>query len=384
MKRFLSVILSAVLLLTAFIPCVYAKNDSASLKFDENGKFKIMLIADTHYTDQVYDECTEFFNLVLDDEKPDLVVFMGDNVKGYWVGSTPMSVKSAISRLVEPVAKRNIPYTAIYGNHDYQTLVAKSLQTKYFNMYDSCIMENGYTYLHRKANCSYLIKDSKGEKDIYNLITLDSGTKDAEEKLMPVLTQQIDWYKETVSSLKEKNGGEVIPSIVFQHIPIYEVEKLFEKSDETNENAVKCSAIANPGYYVLKDGVDGELRGSPKVPYTNTGEYDAFAQMGDVKGVFFAHDHKNTYCGTTDDGIMLGAVPTSGFQSSGDNDLRGVRIIELDENDLNKIETRCVFYEDYKDEDVSWKGGNYPEQKKDYDTSLRFSMIWEYFLYLFK
>ncbi len=378
LKRTMCIFICALMLALSIAPAGFAAEKN-TLKFREDGTFRIMQISDAHFTDQVYPEVVEFINKALDDYKPDFVVFTGDNVTGGWFMSTPLSVKYAIDKLVSPVADRKIPFTAIFGNHDWQTVTPKRLQIKFYQKYESCMMEIGYSYLHRTANQNILVKSSDGTRDAYNLWFIDSGTKDIEDKMQPVLEQQIDWYKKTATELKEKNGGQVIPSLLFQHIPIYEVNKLFKKVEAGTEGAVNCSKEygENTFYVVDEEKATGTLGQGPGLPYRNSGEYDAFVQMGDVKGVFFGHDHKSDYCGVTDDGIMLCASRTVGFQSNGDGGKRGVRIIDINENEPENIDTFFVYYCDYFD-------GPYPEQKKDYDWKLRLKMIPEYILMMFR
>ena len=53
------------------------------LKFNGNGKFRIMQISDIQDTQFTSKNTIEFIAAALDREKPDLVVFSGDQVKGY-------------------------------------------------------------------------------------------------------------------------------------------------------------------------------------------------------------------------------------------------------------------------------------------------------------
>jgi hypothetical protein len=49
---------------------------------------------------------------MLDEEKPDLVVFTGDQLNGQ---ETSWDSKSVIAKVVGPVVDRKIPWTAIFG-----------------------------------------------------------------------------------------------------------------------------------------------------------------------------------------------------------------------------------------------------------------------------
>ena len=142
MKKFLAILMSAVLLLATFAFCVSAEDTNADpvLKFKEDGSFRIMQISDTHYTDQynvIRPLGITLINAMLDKYNPDLVVFTGDNIKGYFDLATPRSVLEAIDQLVSPVADRDIPFAVVFGNHDYQSMVPEKQQMVFFIFFHS-------------------------------------------------------------------------------------------------------------------------------------------------------------------------------------------------------------------------------------------------------
>ena len=88
-----------------------------------------MQIADLHYSvnvgscrDTTISPCTGSDNLtntllghVLDVEKPDMVVFTGDQLNGQ--GST-WDARSVLAKFAKAVTERGIPWAAVFGNHD--------------------------------------------------------------------------------------------------------------------------------------------------------------------------------------------------------------------------------------------------------------------------
>lgn len=371
-KRFFVLLLALVMMLSVLCPAAPAAAADKTLKFKADGTFRIMQISDTHCTDQVYPEVIAFLEKALDEYKPDLVVFTGDNVTGGWFMSTPLSVKSAIDQLVAPLDERGIPFTAVFGNHDWQTLCPKHLQTKFYQKHPSCLMERGYDYHHRTANNYLLIRDSADTGNVFNVWTIDSGSRDIHDEQNPVKEQQVEWYKKTSARITEENGGVPVPAFVFQHVPVEEVNKLFLPAEAGTEGAVRCSGFGEDVYYTLNTQMaSGELKGAVGIGQYNSGEYAAWVEMGDVIGAFFGHNHVNDYVGKTADGITLGECKSTGFQSRGDGGKRGVRIFDLNEENPAAFDTYMVFYCDYFDEP-------YPEQKKEYDNGLRLSMEWTY------
>ena len=95
--------------------------------------FKILQVADLHYTSHSSYSCrdpplgsvscseanmTQFLNSLFDVEKPDLVVFTGDQVMATDLGLTASEVKSAIYDFSEVAINRSIPWAIVFGNHD--------------------------------------------------------------------------------------------------------------------------------------------------------------------------------------------------------------------------------------------------------------------------
>ena len=55
------------------------------MKFNKNGKFKIMQITDIQEIYNVSNDTLKLLEAAVEKEKPDLVVYTGDQIKGYGV-----------------------------------------------------------------------------------------------------------------------------------------------------------------------------------------------------------------------------------------------------------------------------------------------------------
>lgn len=121
-----------------------------SLRF-KDGKFKIMQIADTQEIFGVNPDTVRLISLALDREKPDLVVFTGDQIKGYsatFKGDTRRKVTSTLSEIFRPIVERGIPFTATFGNHD-----------------NNCSLENSELMEIYKAFPGFLCSVPRNERD---------------------------------------------------------------------------------------------------------------------------------------------------------------------------------------------------------------------------
>ena len=81
-KALLAVVLCAAMLIAAASPAFAAVDDNGVLRFNKDGKLKIMQISDTQDIDIPREAMIMFMEKALDAEKPDLVVFTGDQIAG--------------------------------------------------------------------------------------------------------------------------------------------------------------------------------------------------------------------------------------------------------------------------------------------------------------
>ena len=110
MKTTFRILISFLLLSAGFIT---ASAQKPVLKFNQDGKFKIVQFTDTHviYGDSRSDVTMERMNEILDAEKPDLVIYTGDLIFG-------RPGKESLMQALEPVVTRGIPFAVTWGNHD--------------------------------------------------------------------------------------------------------------------------------------------------------------------------------------------------------------------------------------------------------------------------
>lgn len=108
-----------------------------------DGSFKVMQIADLQEIPAISPDTLKLMNAALDREKPDLVVFTGDQIKGYGItfrgGDRKKKVEDTLHRLLEPVVRRNIPFAPLFGNHDGQVGCTNQEQMQIYQRYEQCV-----------------------------------------------------------------------------------------------------------------------------------------------------------------------------------------------------------------------------------------------------
>ncbi|MBQ1552951.1 MAG: metallophosphoesterase [Clostridia bacterium] len=344
-KSVLSVILAFAMLACVLVPAVSARtSDQADtrLQFNEDGKFRILQIADIQ-DNPVLDAATRRLLIAgIESQKPDLIVLSGDNIAGYFCW-TKLMAKAAIASYMDIFAGYGIPVAMVYGNHDDEaTLANKAYQMSVYESYPNFVGCRGEDSLSWYGTYSVPIYSSTDANDIvFNVWMFDSGNYNDENDLGGygcVHKDQIEWYQRRSSELKARNGGEPVPSILFQHIVVPEIWDALAEVPAGTANAIEHDGR----YLALPDGSTGELCEAPCPPKYSNGQFAALRDGGDVIGMYFGHDHVNSW-ELEYQGVKLATSPGCGFTSYG-NGNRGFRVIDIDENDPWNYEDFLVDY----------------------------------------
>lgn len=349
MKKITAILLALVLMFTLVCP-VFAvhDNDTKTLRFNDDGKFKIMMINDVQDFDNPAKRSVEFIEKALDSEKPDLVVFAGDQLSDMFYTANYDKVKKAINNMIAPIEERDIPFLFTYGNHDHDRESAVSLadQASFYYSYNSCYADReGFG----SGTYNKVVYSHDGSKAALNIYMMDTNNKDENGGYGGVTAEQVEWYKAKSDELKAANGGEAVPSLLFQHIPVKEIYEFLLKSDAKNKDAVYSTVdhnwyVLNPEKMISETYVMGEAPCSEDLDKV-TGQYQAWLEKGDIIGAYFAHDHLNNFVGKTSDGIIMGYNSGTGFSTYGNGGNRTVRMFVIDENDVENYETYSVTYD---------------------------------------
>ncbi len=337
MKKVLSVLLSICMLFSLLTMSFAGYKEEAKLQFNSNGKFKILCLADVQDDYPMEPAVIQFINEALDFAAPDLVVFVGDNVVG--------EDFRAIGEMVAPLVERGIPFTYVYGNHDDEGGMAKEDQLAEYQKFPGCLAYDADPSLSGCATHNVPILSSDGSKVAFNIYCFDSGGSIRDENgewlgYDWVRADQIEWYNTTREALAAENGGELVPSIAFQHIiPQEPCQAIFVKSPfGLGDLTINCSDGTAYTFIPNITKYDGYIFEKSCPSYGNDGQWDAMVNGGDVLGLVVGHDHVNNFVANVD-GVDLIQTPGCTYNSYYDNFYQGARVIELNEEDLWSYET---------------------------------------------
>lgn len=310
----------------------------------KNGKLKVMQISDLQDTKNTSVDTLNFIDDAIAKVKPDFIIITGDqlDVVGLWGKGekAEKNVETAIRRLFSAIEKHNIPYVLTFGNHDRETGVSNEKQAEIYATLKNCICFDDINDDRPDVGTFNVpVLSSDGKRLPLNFFVMDTHSKTKGVGFEGVNDAQLDWYRKTGEELKAENGGETVPSMVFQHIPVSNIMGLFKEVPKGTKGA-ECDFVkGNKKYWVLDEEklFHNYTYGETPSMTLGTKQFDAMKAQGDVFAMYFGHDHYNSFAGKVD-GIDLGYCPGMGYNSYGTKH-RAFRVFEFDENDVKNYKT---------------------------------------------
>ncbi|KAI3722727.1 hypothetical protein L2E82_33780 [Cichorium intybus] len=223
-----------------------------------------------------------FINRMIKSEKPDLIVFTGDNIFGFDATDAASSMNAAFA----PAISSKIPWAAVLGNHDQESTLSREGVMKHIVTMKHTLSQlnpQGFKAIDGFGNYNLEVHGPEGtnsmNKSVLNLYFLDSGDYSTVSSIPGygwIKPSQQFWFQETSRNLKKKSKAKAkaeAPGLAYFHIPLPEYA-MFDKSNFTG---------------VRQEGISS--------PTVNSGFFTSIVEAGDVKALFTGHDHLNDFCG---------------------------------------------------------------------------------------
>ncbi|MBR5234133.1 MAG: metallophosphoesterase [Clostridia bacterium] len=307
------------------------------LKFN-NGRFRILQLSDIQEIANTNPDTINLTREIIAVAQPDLIVLTGDQIKGYGVtmqkGDAKTNAALTLNNILAPIKESGVPFTAVFGNHDVFGDADADFQWNIYKLYDNFLGEN-YDF-----DCLPVYDEYDNMK--FCVYCFDSGLK-IKGKYFPVKDELVNNYKAKRDSLYNENG-KYIPSLAFQHIPPADIYDCFDKVSKNTKgayqgaNSFKENYFALPSYAKNDRSFMGENAASPDEKGT---QVEAFKEKGDVLGLFFGHDHNNSFV-VKNGNLDLGYTQGLGFNIYGPGKNRGGRVFDIYENTPDKYETFTI------------------------------------------
>lgn len=354
MKKVFSLVLS-LLIIFALFPSAFAAGTPEKLTFNADGSFKILQLNDTQDTDKMNKKTESFIKAAIAKEQPDLIVVPGDMLSDMFIGATPNRIRAALASLGALFNDAKVPFAVTFGNHDHdlEDKVSTTEMMEVFRQFEYCVSQAGTTEGDPGSYAVPVYSSEDKSRIALNIYMMDTNNKNGTVTgYSGVYPHQVEWYKQKSDELKAANGGEAVPSLLFQHVPVKEIYQFVDRVTYKEADRA-CLSIDDRKWYALNessgligdDNVMGEAPCSEPLDHT-TGQYEAWLEKGDIIGAFFAHDHVNNFMGRTKEGIVLGYNGGTGFRAYGRGDHRSMRVFNISEDDVENYETHSIYYSD--------------------------------------
>ena len=313
-------------------------NCKRELRFDENGRFKILMLSDIQETLQYDERSLRDMDALIEKEQPDLVLLGGDICNGL-VLKTAQELGEYLDIFTAPMEKRGIPWAHVFGNHDHDIPVDAVEKTLLYERYVHCVSKHT-TGIHGTTNYMLPIKAHESDEIAFAVWGMDTGNR-IEETSIPyeedfekfnrprvqgpwdiLHFDQLMWYWNGSVEL-EKHCGNTVSALMMMHIAPWEFQYV----------------VDNPAY----TGCKGSTVEQMNIGYLNSGIVAAVLQRGDVKCIACGHSHEDCFEGEYA-GLKMCLDACAGYSPYGIDELRGGRVFILNEQQPEKIETHMVHY----------------------------------------
>ena len=150
------------------------------LKFSNNGKFKIVVFSDVQDQLPIHKRVIAIMEQALEREKPDLVVFLGDQTEMN-TKDPEVDFRRIIEQILAPVVSAEIPYAFVFGNHDDQcyycgTRADRDALLAVYQSIGDCRTVDAVPELYGTGTCKIPIYTSNCKNVAFNLWMVDSGS----------------------------------------------------------------------------------------------------------------------------------------------------------------------------------------------------------------
>ncbi len=257
------------------------------LNIDYVDDFTILQLTDIHLgiTTNLKEQ-EQYLNNLIDAASPHMIVITGDTFMN--------ASKNEVDFIYSYFDSLNIPWSIVWGNHDRQGFYAPNYVVDELSKYQNVIftnLKNDDVY----GDSNYVVNLKDENETIWRLYMLDSNSYYDEGSIAYnydiIRPDQIKWYEKAINYEEGFN----IPSLMFIHIPLPELSYAIEELK------------VNPHAYEYK----GELKEDSWPGYKNSHMFETIKKYHSTKGVFFGHDHLNTFAVNYEDVILSYGVKST-------------------------------------------------------------------------
>lgn len=272
--------------------------DSVTIKKSDDSEFKVVMFTDTHLNGKNEEDLMTVEHLIenITREKPDLVIFGGDNI------SSAVSYKRT-REFCQLMDNLGVYWASVLGNHDGEGVLrySKKQLAELYSSYEYCLMKPGVEDIDGHGNYTVNILNADDSiKEVFFFMDSGEYATDKEKAQYEVTGEgtydgvkasQVQWYKDKHDALTEEFGK--FKSVTVIHIPPFQSHYALDMEDKYLYGT-RNEGICEAGY--------------------DSGLFDALKEKGSCQAVYYGHDHVNDF-GVLYNGILLSYIQSSGYGS---------------------------------------------------------------------
>ncbi|MCR5484754.1 MAG: metallophosphoesterase [Clostridiales bacterium] len=255
----------------------------------------------------VGDFAEETMDKLVMSERPDLITMTGDNAFD----------SLAYLRLIDFIESYNIPWAPVMGNADHTGLVSEFWADYRLHHAKNCLFDYGPEGM---GDGNYFVNVTENGRIVHTLVFMDTHHEDEMKKgsYDHLYDSQIKWYEWVIKGVAEKERR-VVPSSVFIHIPVPEVQAAWDGAHDKNGDL--CPEYRSEPFCKMH-----EKNGAPLF---NNGFFALCKKLGSTKNIIFGHDHKNCFSLPLE-GITLTYAMKTGNGCYWERETNGGTVLRID------------------------------------------------------
>lgn len=290
--------------------------------------FKILQLTDIHVANKDDRERQyDFLNQLITKADPDMIIITGDLFT--------FADRTVMKELFAFFDSFGLPWTCVFGNHDEQCYFSVDELTKYLNDFGGSCLFRDLQDDDVNGNSNFYIDLEKDGELFEQLILMDSNRYCFGDYIGYdyIKQDQIDWYEAVVDDTTARNGGEVLDSLLFFHIPLPEWNDAWDAIESGSPDAE----------YIM--GVKNEKTCSPEY---NSGFFDKILEKDSSRLIAVGHDHLNNFL-VKYKGVYLSYGVNTTDRIYFTEELLGGRLFTLHSDHSLSFDDILLSYEDYKE-----------------------------------
>jgi hypothetical protein len=224
----------------------------------------------------------------VENTKPDFIIITGDSVFPLGIMSFSLNNYVPMVQLASFMRNLGIPWAITFGNHDTED-IATNTETEISDIFAKFSFSKTHSLLYPeiqpsitgRSNQIILLNNLDGSiRQALFLIDSNDYRSNAINDYDYIHDDQVEWYRESLLSLKEESG-QMPRSLLFFHIPLQEYKTAYDLYKEgSNDVSYHFGIVGEDNEAICASDVHSSL-------------FDAAVELDSTKGMFCGHDHYN-------------------------------------------------------------------------------------------